>query len=238
MNIALLSALNEERAARRAAVLVTDTGSGDQRLVRETEAGDDPLADDIARAIRSGKSGIVQTGVGEVFLNAHLPPARLVVIGAVHISQALAPIARLAGYDIEIIDPRTAFATPDRFPGIDLKAEWPEDVLKTHPLDAYTALCVITHDPKIDDFPLIAALKAGCFYIGALGSRKTHGGRIDRLTNAGIAPHLIERIEAPIGADIGAASPGEIAVAIMASVIEAFRKRKMFAQRRGETEAA
>ena len=198
----------------------------------------DPLADEIGRVIRSGKSGIVQTGDGEAFLNAHLPPARLVVIGAVHISQALAPIARLAGYDIEIIDPRTAFATPERFPDIALHAEWPEDVLKDRPFDAYTAVCVITHDPKIDDYPLIAALKAGCFYIGALGSRKTHAKRVDRLVEAGIAPHLIDRIEAPIGADIGAATPGEIAVAIMASVVEAFRKRKMFADRRGETEAA
>ena len=181
---------------------------------------------------------MVETGNGEAFVNAHLPPARLIVVGAVHISQALAPIARLSGYDIEIVDPRTAFATPERFPDVELRAEWPQDVLKDRPLDAYTALCVITHDPKIDDFPLIEALKAGCFYIGALGSRKTHSRRIERLTAAGIAPHLIERIEAPIGADIGASSPGEIAVAIMASVIEAFRKRKMFAERRGETQAA
>ncbi len=238
MDIVLLAALNEERARRRAGVLVTDIASGVQRLVRETEVEGDPLAADIARAFRSGKSSMVETGQGEAFLNVYLPPARLVVIGAVHISQALAPMAKLAGYDIEIIDPRTAFATSDRFPHIDLKAEWPEDVLKTRPLDAYTALCVITHDPKIDDVPLIAALKAGCFYIGALGSRKTHARRVERLIAAGIAPHLIERIEAPIGADIGAASPGEIAVAIMASVIEAFRKRKMFAERRVETVAA
>ena len=238
MDVVLLAALNEERAARRAAVLVTDIASGVQRLVRETEVEGDPLSADIAKAFRSGKSSMVETGQGEAFLNAHLPPARLVVIGAVHISQAVAPMAKLAGYDIEIIDPRTAFATPDRFPDIDLKAEWPEDVLKTRPLDAYTALCVITHDPKIDDVPLIAALKAGCFYIGALGSRKTHARRVERLIAAGIARHLIQRIEAPIGADIGAASPGEIAVAIMASVIEAFRKRKMFAERRGETVAA
>ncbi|MCD1643217.1 XdhC family protein [Aurantimonas coralicida] len=238
MDRALLSALNAEREARRAAVVVTELASGTQRLVREAEVAADPLAEEIGRVIRSGKSGIVQTGDGEAFLNAHLPPARLVVIGAVHISQALAPIARLAGYDIEIIDPRTAFATPERFPDIALHAEWPEDVLKERPLDAYTAVCVITHDPKIDDYPLIAALKAGCFYIGALGSRKTHAKRVDRLVEAGIAPHLIDRIEAPIGADIGAATPGEIAVAIMASVVEAFRKRKMFADRRGETEAA
>ena len=238
MDVALLCALNKERAARRAAVVVTDITSGAQRLVRENDVHGDRLVEDVSRAIRSGKSGMIETEDGEAFLNAHLPPARLVVIGAVHISQALAPIARLAGYDIQIIDPRTAFATPDRFPDIDLAAEWPEDALKSRPLDAYTAVCVITHDPKIDDFPLIAALKTGCFYIGALGSRKTHARRIERLTDAGIASHLIDRVEAPIGADIGAASPGEIAVAIMASVIEAFRKRKMFAERRGETGAA
>ncbi|MCB8839738.1 XdhC family protein [Aurantimonas sp. VKM B-3413] len=238
MDRTILKALNAERAARRAAVVVTDLATGRQRLVREVDAEADPLADAISRAIRTGKSGITQTDAGETFLNAHLPPARLVVIGAVHISQALAPMAKLAGYDIEIIDPRTAFATPERFPGVPLRAEWPEDVLKNRPFDPYTAVCVITHDPKIDDGPLIAALKAGCFYIGALGSRKTHARRVERLEAAGIPPHAIERIEAPIGADIGASTPGEIAVAILASVIEAFRKRKMFAERRGETEPA
>ncbi|MCP3054642.1 XdhC family protein [Aurantimonas marianensis] len=238
MDRALLADLNVERAARRAAVVVTDLASGTQRLVREAEAGGDPLAEPIGRVIRSGKSGIIETDHGEVFLNAHLPPARLVVVGAVHISQALGPMAKLAGYDIEIIDPRTAFATKERFPDVELLAEWPEAALKPRPLDAYTALCVITHDPKIDDYPLVEGLKAGCFYIGALGSRKTHARRIERLTEAGISAQAMDRIEAPIGADIGAATPGEIAVAILASVIEAFRKRKMFAERRGETEAA
>ncbi|TFF27817.1 XdhC family protein [Jiella endophytica] len=238
MHRAILAALNEERAARRAAVVVTELATGRQRLVREADAGADPLAGDIERAIVSGKSGIVETAEGEVFLNAHLPPARIVAIGAVHISQALAPMAKIAGFDFEIIDPRTAFASPERFPGVTLHAEWPEDVLKARPFDPYTAVCVITHDPKIDDVPLISALNTGCFYIGALGSRKTHGRRVDRLKEAGIPQSSIERIDAPIGADIGAANPGEIAVAILASVIEAFRKRKMFAERRGETAAA
>ncbi|MBO0902356.1 XdhC family protein [Jiella sonneratiae] len=238
MDRTLLAALNEERAARRAAVVVTELATGRQRLVRESEVGGDPLADPIEKAIRSGKSGIAETGAGEVFLNAHLPPARIVAIGAVHISQALAPMAKIAGFDFEIIDPRTAFATPERFPGAVLTAEWPEDVLKARPLDAYTAVCVITHDPKIDDHPLISALKAGCFYVGALGSRKTHARRVERLIGAGIPQSSIDRIEAPIGADIGASTPGEIAVAILASVIEAFRKRKMFAERRGEKEPA
>lgn len=234
----LLDALNAERVERRAVVTVTELTSGEQRLVREAEIGLDPLAEAIERAIRSGKSGIADSGEGEAFINVYLPPARLLVIGAVHISQALVPIARAAGYDIEIVDPRTAFATPERFPGVALHAEWPDVVLKARPLDPYTALAVITHDPKIDDGPLIEALKTGCFYIGALGSRKTHQRRVERLREAGIAESVIGRIDAPIGADIGAATPGEIAVAIMASVIEAFRKRKMFAERRGEEAAA
>jgi xanthine dehydrogenase accessory factor len=237
MDRTLLTALNAERLARLAAVVVTDLASGRQRLVREADIADDPLAEAIGRVIRAGKSGIVATDGGEVFLNAHLPPARLVVIGAVHISQALAPMAKLAGYDVEIIDPRTAFATADRFPGVALHAEWPQDVLAARPLDPYTALCAITHDPKIDDFPLIEALKVGCFYVGALGSRKTHAKRVERLHEAGLPNQAIERIEAPIGADIGASAPGEIAVAILASVIAGFRKRKMFAERRGEMAA-
>ncbi|MCQ0988300.1 XdhC family protein [Jiella marina] len=238
MDRALLEALNVERAARRAALVVTELGSGKQRLVRESEIEADPLAEALMKIIRSGKSGVVEGETGEVFVNAHLPPARIVAIGAVHISQALAPMAKIAGFDIEIIDPRTAFASPERFPDVTLHAEWPDVVLKERPFDPYTAVCVITHDPKIDDGPLIEALKTGCFYIGALGSRKTHARRVERLQAAGIPQSAIDRIEAPIGADIGAANPGEIAVAILASVIEAFRKRKMFAERRGETEAA
>ncbi len=238
MDLALLSELNAARAERRAAVLVTELGSGVQRLVHEAALAEDPLAEPIRAAIRSGKSGTIVTEDGSIFLNAHLPPPRLVAIGAVHITQALAHMAPLAGYDVEIIDPRTAFATAERFPGVSLRAEWPQDVLDARPLDAYTALCAVTHDPKIDDLPLIRALQAGCFYVGALGSRKTHGKRVERLKEAGLGEAEIARIEAPIGADIGASTPGEIAVAILASVVEAFRKRKMFAERRGETKAA
>jgi xanthine dehydrogenase accessory factor len=143
----------------------------------------------------------------------------------VHISQALVQIARAVGYSIEIIDPRTAFATPERFPDVRLHAEWPEDYLKNHPLDAYTAMVAVTHDPKIDDTALIEALKANCLYVGALGSRKTHGKRVERLVAADVSAADIERIASPIGLDIGAASPGEIAVAIMAQIIEVLRHR-------------
>jgi xanthine dehydrogenase accessory factor len=153
-----------------------------------------------------------------------VPPPRLVAIGAVHISQALAPLARIAGFDVTILDPRTAFATPERFPDTNLLAEWPDEALPKIGLDPYTALAALTHDPKIDDGPIAAALAAGCFYVGALGSRKTHGKRVERLRAAGVADEAIARIRAPIGLAIGAASPAEIAVAVLAEIIAALRR--------------
>jgi xanthine dehydrogenase accessory factor len=161
----------------------------------------------------------------ELFLNVHLPAPRLVLIGAVHISQALAPMAALAGYPVEIIDPRTAFATEARFGGVELHAEWPEVSLAQRPLDAYTALVALTHDPKIDDDALVAALAAGCFYVGALGSRKTHARRLERLAGRGATSEHLARIDAPVGLDIGAANPPEIAVAVLGAVVKAFRSR-------------
>lgn len=226
-----LRTLNAARRARRAVVHLTDLAGGSDRVVREGEPAEGPLegllGEAIAAAFRSGKSGTVEIDGRSYFLNVHLPPARIVVIGAVHISQALAAMASVAGFDLSIIDPRTAFATEERFAGIDLVADWPEDVFKARPLDAYTALVAVTHDPKIDDFPIRAALAAGSFYVGALGSRKTHARRVERLTAEGLDAVAIARIQAPIGLDIGAASPAEIAVAILAQVIQAFRRRDL-----------
>ncbi|MCG7505259.1 XdhC family protein [Mesorhizobium retamae] len=228
----VLKTLNAERRARRAAVLVTDLGDGRDRVVREGDTVAGELGAAIERAFRTGLSGSVEAEGRSFFLNAHLPQPRLVVIGAVHISQALAPMARIAGYPVEIIDPRSAFATPDRFPDVPLHAEWPQDVLARQPLDGYTALAAVTHDPKIDDFALKAALEARCFYVGALGSRKTHAKRVERLLALGAGVEDIARIHSPIGVDIGAASPAEIAVAVLAEVIDAFRSRGL--QRKGE----
>ena len=227
MDLALLKELNAERAARRAAILITDIADGAGQLVREGDEISGELGEAVQRAFRSGKSGLAVIDGRELFLNVHVPPPRLVVIGAVHISQALAPMAKIAGFDMAVIDPRTAFATEERFADVVLHAEWPEDVLKNNPLDAYTALAALTHDPKIDDFPLTAALKAGCFYVGALGSRKTHAKRLERLKEGGLSDADLERIHAPIGLDIAAASPAEIAVATLAQVIEALRKRDL-----------
>lgn len=181
MQLADLIRLNEARAARKAAVVVTDL-SGRIQLVLEGEPVEGLLAEEVAKALRNGKAATADIGGRALFLNVYLPPPRVVVIGAVHISQALARLAPVAGYDLTIIDPRTAFATEERFDGV--TAEWPEDVLKRQPLDAYTALAAVTHDPKIGDHPLSEALKAGCFYVGAL-DRKTHAKRVERLRSWG-----------------------------------------------------
>jgi len=220
----LLRQLNAARRARQAAVMLTDLGNGSNRLVMKG----DPVAGDlgaaIGKAFLSARSGVVEADGRRFFLNVHVPSPRMVIIGAVHISQALAPMAQMAGFDVKVIDPRTAFATDERFFGVDLVADWPEDALKDRPLDAFTALVAVTHDPKIDDWPLTTALKASAFYVGALGSRKTHAKRVERLTEAGLSPDQIARIAAPIGLDIGAQSPAEIAVAILAQVIAALRR--------------
>ncbi len=221
----LLKRLNAARRERRAVMLVTDLGDGRDRVLEEGNPVAGALGDAVGKAFRSGRSGIVDADGRSYFLNVHLPPPRIVVIGAVHISQALAPMARIAGFDLTIIDPRTAFASPERFAGCDLVASWPDEALAERPLDPFTALVAVTHDPKIDDYPLKSALETGCFYVGALGSRKTHGKRVERLKEAGVDDSAIGRIAAPIGLDIGASSPAEIAVAILAQIIEALRTR-------------
>ena len=225
MQAGALRQIVAERQARRAAILLTDKDGGPDRVLREADAVEGALADAVARAFRTGLSGAVESDGRRYFLNVHLPPPRLLVVGAVHISQALAPMARIAGFDMEIVDPRTAFATAERFPDVPLHADWPEVVLAARPLDPYTAVAAVTHDPKIDDLPLKAALDAGCFYVGALGSRKTHAKRVERLAGLGASEVDIARIRAPIGLDIGAVSPQEIAVAILAQIVQALRSR-------------
>ena len=233
MRLTLLTALNAERKARRAAVLVTDLASGAQRLVRAADVASDTLAEPIATALRMGKSGVVGSAEGPVFLAVQVPPVRLLVIGAVHVSQALAPMARLAGLDVTIVDPRTAFATAARFPDVTVLAEWPDLAIERLGLDRFTAVAALTHDPKIDDPALDAALRAECFYIGALGSRKTHAARVARLGKAGFDEATISRIHAPIGLDIGAVSPAEIAVSVLGQVIEALRKKPLRSEKDG-----
>ena len=226
MQLSHLSDLNAERAARRAAVLVTDIASGEQRFVRDSEVESDPLAKDLQDRLRQGKSGLVEHDGRQFFLTVQIPPVRLIAIGAVHISQALAPMARSIDLDVTIIDPRTAFATPERFPDIPLRAEWPDAVLPEIGIDRYTAVVALTHDPKIDDPALSAALRSECFYIGALGSRKTHERRVQRLTASGFGDDDLARIHAPIGLDIGAVSAAEIAISMLAEIVAALRKER------------
>jgi xanthine dehydrogenase accessory factor len=226
MKLELLAALNAERAARRAAILVTEVATGKQRLVREAEVSTDPMAAALNERFRSGKSGLLDVEDRPIFLTVQVPSARAIVVGAVHISQALAPMARGLDLDLTVIDPRTAFATPERFPDVPVLPEWPDAALPRIGLDRYTALLALTHDPKIDDPALSAALKAECFYIGALGSKKTHARRIERLTEVGFSEAEIARIHAPIGLDIGAVSPAEIAVSILAEMIATLRKKR------------
>ncbi|HTH35312.1 MAG TPA: XdhC family protein [Xanthobacteraceae bacterium] len=224
MKIDILAALNTERQARGAAIVITDTASGTQRLVKAADVAKDPLRAELAERLRTGKSGMAETAEGRVFFTVYVPAPQLVITGAVHISQALAPIGQMLGYDVTIVDPRTAFASIERFPHIKVIAEWPDTALPPLNVDRYTAFVALTHDPKIDDPALTHALKRDCFYIGALGSRKTHARRVERLKQQGFSDADIARIAAPIGLDIGAVSPAEIAVAIMAQITEKLRE--------------
>lgn len=223
MDLSILTELNTERTARRATILVTEMAGGGQRLVKAADIAADPLAEMLDKQLRMGKSALVESEAGPVFLTVQAPPPRIVATGAVHISQAMAPMARQLDLDLTIIDPRSAFATPERFPDVALIAEWPDEALQSVTLDSYTAFIALTHDPKIDDPGLIAALRSDCFYIGALGSRKTHGKRIERLGEVGFDAEALSRIHAPIGLDIGAVSPAEIALSVLAEIVSALR---------------
>ena len=215
----VLSQLLAARSNRQAVALVTDLSSGEQRMVARAQSRSDPLADKLEQAFRFDQSG---NHAGQ-FINIHNPPLRLVIIGAVHIAQSVIPIAQALGYDITVIDPRGAFATGARFPGIALHAEWPDEVMPRLRLDSRTAMMALTHDPKIDDPALAAALRSEVFYIGALGSKKTQGSRAQRLQDNGFSAEQIARIHGPIGLDIGAKGAPEIAVSIMAEMTRALR---------------
>jgi xanthine dehydrogenase accessory factor len=225
VKLEILKALNEERSARRTVVVVTNQDSGAQRLVKGADIRSDPLKDVLEKHIRSAKSGIEDTPEGKVFLTVHVPSPKLVITGAVHISQTLAPMGQLLGYDVTIVDPRTAFASIERFPDVKVIAEWPDVALPPIGIDHYTAFVALTHDPKIDDPGLALALKSDCFYIGALGSRKTHARRVERLkAERGFTDNDIGRIHSPIGLDIGSVSPAEIAVAIIGEFTQKLRQ--------------
>lgn len=218
--------LNEAIAAREAIAVVTEMESGESLVLKPDLITAQPYADALREAFRTGKSGIIEAADMKYFINVHVPPVKLVITGAVHISQALAEMARVVGLDCVIVDPRTAFATPERFPKTKLIAEWPDVALPPLGLDRYTAFVALTHDPKIDDPAILHALGKGCFYIGTLGSRKTHAKRLERLAAAGMSEAALASIHAPVGLDIGAVSPAEIAVSILGEIIAAMRQKR------------
>jgi xanthine dehydrogenase accessory factor len=209
--IDLLEQLVAGRATRQALAYEVNIESGVRRLLH----GGHP------DRLRLDRSGLEDDD--ETFVAVHNPPLRLICVGAVHIAQALVPMARIAGYDPVLIDPRAAFAASDRFPGETILEDWPDEAVAKLGLDARTALVLLTHDPKLDDPALQAALDAECFYIGALGSKRTHAKRVDRMTAAGFSAAQIDRIHGPIGLDIGAAGPAEIAVSVLAEITAVVR---------------
>jgi xanthine dehydrogenase accessory factor len=223
MKQALLAELIVAKAARKSVAVVTDLATGLQRMVPREAVSNDAMSLVLENAFRFDKSGIVKTETGECFISIHHPPLRLVITGAVLIAQSLIPMAKAAGYDIWIVDPRGAFATGVRFPDVALHAEWPDEIIPKIGLDHRTAFLALTHDPKIDDPALALALQSNVFYIGALGSKKTHAGRIERLKAAGFDDVAQARIHGPIGLDIGAVGAAEIGISIMAQLTKALR---------------
>jgi len=206
-----LDALRAARRERRAVALVTELGTGAQRLA---EAG-------------QTRTGVAPAGNDEVFTHVFQPTPRLIVVGAVHIAQKLVPLARLADFAVDVVDPRIAFATPERFPDVGLSHDWPDKAVAALKPDSATALVSLTHDPKLDDPALVVALRSPAFYVGALGSRKTHGRRLERLKAEGFDDAALVRLHAPVGLPIGARSPGEIAVSIMAEIVATLHERML-----------
>ncbi len=224
MERATLQDLLDAGAQRKAIAVITELASGGQRLVAAADRCGDPLEEALDRGFRFDRSGVHETPEGEVFIAIQNPPLQLVIIGAVHIAQCLAPMGEAAGYGVTVIDPRGAFATGARFPDANVRAVWPDEVLPDMQLDQRTAFVALTHDPKIDDPALTCALSADCFYIGALGSKRTQAARCERLSAAGVSDENLQRIHGPIGLDIGARAAPEIAIAIMAEITGALRQ--------------
>ena len=228
MKQSLLDAVLRARAEKRPLVLATELGTGRQWIEeeRKSESGIDMRVRDAARsALQRDRSEVVEVAGGRYFLHVMSPPLRLFVVGAVHIAQALAPMASLLGYAVTVIDPRRAFVTTERFPDVTVVTEWPDDALVSAELDARSAVVTLTHDPKLDDPALHVALASPAFYIGSLGSRRTHAKRIARLAEAGFTDEMLARINAPVGLDIGAVTAGEIAASIAAELTANFRAR-------------
>lgn len=219
----LLDRLAEARDAKRPVVLATRLPDGEQKLLPIDDAPP-ALKDAAANVLRQDKSATADIDGVTWFLHAYNPPMRLVVVGAVHIAQALVPMAAQLGYGITVVDPRRAFATDERFPGVTVSTDWPDEAMDAMRPDTRTAIVTLTHDPKLDDPALDRALKSEAFYIGALGSRRTHARRLDRLRELGHDDASMARIRGPVGLDIAAVTAPEIALSILAQIVEVRRR--------------
>ena len=225
------------RSASTARVaLATDLATGRQLLLDGDAAEGDLVLEDAAldhvrEAWRTGRNRTIETAAGAVFVEVLTPPHRCFIIGAVHIAQPLAQMLTLADYAVTVIDPRGAFATAARFPGVELVTEWPDEALERLQPDRGSAVVALTHDPKLDDPALAMALRSECFYIGALGSRRNHAGRCARLKELGFGDHDLARIHGPVGLAIGAISPAEVAISIVAEMTQVLRKGEAAAAR-------
>ena len=230
MKAETLAALQDARTKRRAVALATRLSDAAEALVYRDEAkgdlaGDQAIVSAARRAMDIGKSETVDIGGAKIFLNVYVPPPRLIVVGAVHIAQSLAPMAAMLEFDVTVVDPRGAWATTQRFPGVKVIKDWADDAFQEMGLDGATAVVTLTHDPKLDDPALESALKSDVFYIGALGSRRTHAKRKERLAEVGITDEMFARVHGPVGLNIGAKSPAEIAVSILGQIIEVRARR-------------
>jgi len=223
MKAATLSAVNAARRDKAPVLVATWLDTGEEQLITLDDTVESALAGPVAEAFASDRSTAVDIEGRPLFLHVFNPPLRMVVVGAVHIAEPLAALAKTVGYDIVIVDPRRAYTSPERFPGVTMLDAWPDDAMATLMPDHRTAIVTLTHDPKIDDPALSFALRAPVFYIGALGSTRTHAKRIDRLREMGFDDDTIGRIKGPVGLDIGAKTPEEIALSVMAEVVAAQR---------------
>jgi xanthine dehydrogenase accessory factor len=231
----ILQQLQRDLRAKRPAVLAIWMASGEAKVLHPFDAIDGPVDEAVLGPAREAadrdQSRIVETPEGQVFLRVFNPPVRLVIVGAVHVAQALFPMARLAGYEVIVVDPRRSFASDERFPGVELSREWPDEAMSRLGVDRRTAVVTMTHDPKIDDPALAAALRSPAFYVGALGSRKTQAARRERLRGQGFSEVDVSRIDGPVGLPIGAVSPGEIAVSILAQLVDRLRRPREVASK-------
>ena len=230
MKTETIAALQQARTKRTAVTLATRLSDAAETLIYLDKAdgamsGDATLVSAARRAMAIGRSETIDLGGQKIFLNVYVPPPRLIVVGAVHIAQTLAPMATMLDFDVTVVDPRGAWATSERFPGVKVIQDWADEAFQAMGLDVSTAVVTLTHDPKLDDPALEAALNSDVFYVGALGSKRTHAKRKERLAEVGITDEMFARVHGPVGLNIGAKSPAEIAVSILGQIIEARARR-------------